>query len=105
MVAKSLIAALVCAVALVSAAPVNSTSELSPIPVRPENFATGSVAHRIVAIADIHSDIKSAVGVLKMAGLIDSNENWIGGDNTFISTGDLVDRGADTIAVYRLFQK
>ncbi|KAF9318041.1 hypothetical protein BG003_011910 [Podila horticola] len=105
MVGKSFIAALVCAVALVGAAPLDRSAELVPVPVRPVNLAASAVAHRIVAVGDIHSDVKAAVSVLKMAGLIDSQENWIGGTNTFISTGDLVDRGADTIAVYKLFQK
>ncbi|KAF9371546.1 hypothetical protein CPB97_001900 [Podila verticillata] len=105
MVGKSFIAALVCAVALVGAAPLDRSAELVPIPVRPLNLAASAVAHRIVAVGDIHSDVKACVGVLKLAGLIDSKENWIGGTNTFISTGDLVDRGADTIAVYKLFQK
>ncbi|KAG0098334.1 hypothetical protein BGZ93_000411 [Podila epicladia] len=112
MVGKSFIAALVCAVALVGAAPLDRSAELVPVPVRPMNLAASAVAHRIVAVGDIHSDIKAAVNVLKMAGLIDSKENWIGGTDTFISTassrkktGDLVDRGADTIAVYKLFQK
>ncbi|KAF9299813.1 hypothetical protein BGZ74_008629 [Mortierella antarctica] len=79
MVGKSFIAALVCAVALVGAAPLDRSAELVPVPVRPMNLAASAVAHRIVAVGDIHSDIKAA--------------------------GDLVDRGADTIAVYKLFQK
>lgn len=86
MVGKSFIAALVCAVALVGAAPLDRSAELVPVPVRPVNLAASAVAHRIVAVGDIHSDVKAAVSVLKMAGLIDSQENWIGGTNTFIST-------------------
>ncbi|KAF9377748.1 hypothetical protein CPC16_011686 [Podila verticillata] len=79
MVGKSFVAALVCAVALVGAAPLDRSAELVPIPVRPVNLAASAVAHRIVAVGDIHSDVKAC--------------------------GDLVDRGSDTIAVYKLFQK
>ncbi|KAF9010334.1 hypothetical protein BGZ52_007583, partial [Haplosporangium bisporale] len=62
MVGKSFVAALVCAVALVGAAPLDRSAELVPIPVRPVNLAASAVAHRIVAVGDIHSDVKACVG-------------------------------------------
>ncbi|KAF9415625.1 hypothetical protein BGZ94_010450, partial [Podila epigama] len=105
MVASRIIAALMCAVALVGAAPVDPSAGLTALPPRPLALSAKSVSHRIVAIGDIHSDIKAAVDVLRLANLIDANENWIGGKDTLVSTGDLVDRGHDTIAVYKLFQK
>ncbi|GJJ72430.1 hypothetical protein EMPS_04787 [Entomortierella parvispora] len=37
--------------------------------------------------------------------MVDREENWSGGQDTLIQTGDLVDRGPDTIAVFRLFEK
>ncbi|KAG0247629.1 hypothetical protein BG011_001142 [Mortierella polycephala] len=64
-----------------------------------------AVSNRIVAIGDLHSDVSQAVAVLQMANLLDKDENWSGGADTLIQTGDLVDRGPDTIAMYRLFEK
>lgn len=34
---------------------------------------------------------------------MDDRGNWIGKDATLIQTGDIVDRGPDTIAIYKLF--
>ena len=41
---------------------------------------------RIVAIGDFHGDWESATYVLKMAGLIDNNFDWIGGMDRFVQT-------------------
>ncbi|KAF9964822.1 hypothetical protein BGZ70_005855 [Mortierella alpina] len=64
-----------------------------------------AVSGRIVAIGDLHSDYSQAVAVLRMANILDSDDNWAGGQDTLISTGDIVDRGPDTIVLYRLFEK
>ncbi|KAG0212770.1 hypothetical protein BGX28_005617 [Mortierella sp. GBA30] len=63
------------------------------------------VSNRIVALGDVHSDYSQAVAVLRMADILDENDNWSGGKDTLISTGDIVDRGPDTIILYRLFEK
>lgn len=41
--------------------------------------------------------------ILRKASLVDNRGYWIGKDTTIIQTGDIVDRGPDTIAIYRLF--
>ncbi|KAK9694009.1 hypothetical protein K7432_013631 [Basidiobolus ranarum] len=64
-----------------------------------------SYVHRTIAIGDIHSDYKNALGVLQMAGVVNSNGDWIMGTNTLVQTGDIVDRGPDTIVLYKYFQK
>ena len=39
------------------------------------------------------------------ARLVDGYAKWTAGPNTvLVQTGDIVDRGRDTIALYRLFQ-
>ncbi|KAG0051909.1 hypothetical protein BGZ83_003188 [Gryganskiella cystojenkinii] len=63
------------------------------------------VNNRIVAVGDLHSDYPQTLAVLRLANIVDKNENWSGGQDTFVQTGDLVDRGPDTIAIYRLFEK
>ncbi|KAF9908937.1 hypothetical protein EC991_009237 [Linnemannia zychae] len=60
---------------------------------------------RIVAVGDLHSDYNNTLTVLQMAKIIDRHGNWIAGRDTFIQTGDNVDRGAGTIAIYQLLQK
>jgi hypothetical protein len=60
---------------------------------------------RIVAVGDLHGDMKNSVATLRMAGIIDKALNWVGGDTIFVQTGDIVDRGDDTIALYKMFQR
>lgn len=71
---------------------------------------TAPITRRIVAVADLHGDYAHALAVLKMAGVIDaaqpsSSPRWLdtSGQTVLVSTGDLVDRGDDTQALYRLF--
>ncbi|KAK9695421.1 hypothetical protein K7432_012968 [Basidiobolus ranarum] len=62
-------------------------------------------SHRTVAVGDIHGDYANALSVLQMAGVVDTKGDWIMGKNTLVQTGDIVDRGPDTIALYKYFQK
>ena len=66
-----------------------------------------AISRRVVAVADLHGDLQHAHNVLRMAGLIDNHyvPNWIGGHDVLVSTGDIVDRGDDTIELYRMFQR
>lgn len=66
-----------------------------------------SIHRRTVAVADLHGDLQHALNVLSMASLISGSGDsiaWTGGHDVLVSTGDIVDRGDDTIALYRLFQ-
>ncbi|RKO96368.1 hypothetical protein CXG81DRAFT_2408, partial [Caulochytrium protostelioides] len=60
---------------------------------------------RILAIGDLHGDWMHAIKSLRTAGVIDAKHNWIAGDATFVQTGDIVDRGDDTIRLYELMRK
>ncbi|WWC68962.1 uncharacterized protein I206_102898 [Kwoniella pini CBS 10737] len=60
---------------------------------------------RLVAVGDLHGDIQNAEKVLRMANLIDSESNWIGNQDILVQTGDIVDRGAYALNVYKLMQK
>ncbi|KAF9990213.1 hypothetical protein BGZ75_003104 [Mortierella antarctica] len=62
-------------------------------------------ANRVVAVGDLHSDLPQTLAVLRLAKVIDSDANWSGGRDTLVQTGDIVDRGPDTIAIYNLFDK
>lgn len=57
------------------------------------------------AMADIHGDYASAAALLEQVGLIDDEENWTGGDQTFIQTGDYTARGPEVRRVLDLLMK
>ncbi|KAH6560939.1 hypothetical protein BASA60_000161 [Batrachochytrium salamandrivorans] len=59
---------------------------------------------RVVAIGDLHGDFKMSVKTLQMANIIDVNFKWIAGNTIVVQTGDVVDRGADTIKLYALLR-
>ncbi|GAA5864642.1 hypothetical protein JCM8547_008259 [Rhodosporidiobolus lusitaniae] len=62
------------------------------------------LSQRIVAVGDIHGDLPRMAAVLRRAEIIDLKGQWIGGETILVQTGDIVDRGKDTIAIYRFFQ-
>ncbi|CDS00984.1 hypothetical protein [Sporisorium scitamineum] len=66
------------------------------------------LSRRTVAVADLHGDLQHAINVLSMASVVSPQPSgeeytWIGGHDVLVSTGDIVDRGDDTIALYKLF--
>lgn len=89
-------------------------------------------SQRIVAVGDLHGDVHHAIRVLKMAGLVDHRNKWIGKRSILgeaetesalrralcvcvqtvadlrrltVQTGDIVDRGKDVIPLYHLFDE
>jgi hypothetical protein len=68
--------------------------------------AASQSASNIVSVSDLHGDYKRAVKILEAASLIDPHTGaWIGGNTTLVQTGDMVDRGAESIQLYRLFKR
>jgi len=57
---------------------------------------------RVVAISDIHGAYAAMLLTLASAGVIDDQEQWIGGDAHLVITGDLLDRGPDSRKVMEL---
>lgn len=47
--------------------------------------------NRIIVIGDIHGDMDKLIECLKIAKLIDSRKNWIGGDTVVVQVGDQID--------------
>ncbi|THH28332.1 hypothetical protein EUX98_g5863 [Antrodiella citrinella] len=47
----------------------------------------------------------NAQAVLEMAGVVDAEGNWTGGVDFFVQTGDIIDRGDDTIKLYAFMDK
>jgi hypothetical protein len=52
-------------------------------------------AARIVAIGDLHGDLKAAKRAFMLAGATNSKDAWIGGQLVVVQTGDVLDRGDD----------
>jgi hypothetical protein len=51
---------------------------------------------RVVAIGDVHGDKDALTAVLRMAGLVDASERWIGGTTHVVQMGDVPARGPQT---------
>ncbi len=51
---------------------------------------------RVVAIGDVHGAYPEFVSILQRTGLIDKDNQWIGGSSVLVQTGDIPDRGPGT---------
>lgn len=71
---------------------------------RDESFRYAA-APRIVAIGDIHGDLRAARRALRLAGAVDADDDWIGKGLVVVQTGDEIDRGDDDRAVIDLFSR
>ena len=59
----------------------------------------------LFAIADLHGDLERAHAALRLCDLVDDNNAWSGAaaNVTLVQTGDLVDRGQQSLEVLELF--
>jgi len=64
-----------------------------------------SGVERIVAVADIHGDYDNFEKILRGTGLIDENNDWIGGKTHFVQLGDVLDRGDEARKAFDLLMK
>jgi Calcineurin-like phosphoesterase len=55
--------------------------------------------HRIVAVGDLHGDFSAWRDILRSANLVDNKGRWTGGDTILIQTGDVVDRGPNSLEI------
>ncbi len=60
---------------------------------------------RIVAIGDIHGDYENYLVALQAAGLVDKRGKWTGGATHLVQTGDIPDRGPDTLKIIEHLDK
>lgn len=61
---------------------------------------------RVIAIGDVHGDLKALRQALRLGGAIDSDERWLGGKElTVVQTGDQVDRGDQDREVLDVIEK
>jgi hypothetical protein len=60
---------------------------------------------RIVAVGDVHGAYDQFVAILKKTGVIDANLTWSGGRTHLVQTGDVLDRGADSLKALDLLRR
>lgn len=60
---------------------------------------------RIVAVGDVHGDFDQFVKTLRVAQVIDGNNDWIGGKTHLVQMGDVLDRGPDSRKAMDLLMK
>lgn len=56
---------------------------------------------RIVAIGDLHGDYDAYREVLRLAGITNRRGRWAAGEAHLVQTGDIADRGPDTLRIIR----
>ena len=61
--------------------------------------AAASPLHRIVAVGDLHGDFSAWRNIARAAQLVNDGGHWIGGDTVLVQTGDVVDRGPDSLKI------
>lgn len=61
--------------------------------------AAASAAPRVVAVGDLHGDFIAWRAIAHAAGLVDAAGRWTGGRTILVQTGDVVDRGPDSLDI------
>lgn len=60
---------------------------------------------RVVAIGDIHGNEAGFRQLLKMASLVNSSGDWVGGDTVLVMNGDIVGRGGNPRRIYAAIRR
>lgn len=59
----------------------------------------------VVAVGDLHGDYAAYIAIMKEAKLVDDKGRWTGGSTVFVQTGDVPDRGPDSLKIIRHLMK
>jgi hypothetical protein len=62
-------------------------------------------AQRLVVFGDVHGDLNATIAALEIAGAIDEERNWSGGELVLVQTGDQLDRGDEEPEILALFEQ
>ena len=60
---------------------------------------------RLIALGDVHGDYQALINALELAGVIDDEVAWIGGDTVVVQTGDQLDRGDEERRILDTIQR
>lgn len=80
----------------------HSVACAAPLEIDPYRW---SGVERVVAIGDIHGDYDNYMVALTAAGLVDKKGKWTGGATHLVQTGDIPDRGPDTLRIMEHLDK
>lgn len=50
------------------------------------DLSAASKSGRTVAVGDLHSDLDQTLAVLRLANVVDKDQNWSGGQDTLVQT-------------------
>ena len=89
------------AVATVPAPAAPSASDSASVASEASRFPA---ATRLVAVGDLHGDLRATRAALRLAGVIDSSDRWAGGATVLVQTGDVLDRGDDERRILELLE-
>ncbi|XP_061343996.1 shewanella-like protein phosphatase 2 [Gastrolobium bilobum] len=79
---------------------------LLPPPPSPPPLPTRLLSpRRLIAIGDLHGDLKKTKQALRLGGLIDASDRYIGGSATVVQVGDVLDRGGDELKILYFLEK
>ncbi len=70
-------------------------SARADLPVAETKTSRVPEAARVVAIGDLHGDLKVAKRAFVLAGATNDKDQWVGGQLVVVQTGDILDRGDD----------
>uniref|UniRef100_A0A7S0X0G7 Calcineurin-like phosphoesterase domain-containing protein n=1 Tax=Chlamydomonas leiostraca TaxID=1034604 RepID=A0A7S0X0G7_9CHLO len=59
---------------------------------------------RVLVMADMHGDLDQSKATLRLLGAINEDGSWSGGRALLVQTGDLVDRGPNSLGVLDFFE-
>jgi hypothetical protein len=96
---------LVAAVFLAALAAAFGTTRTTPFAQRAEPVCDIRTTERVVAVGDVHGAYSQFTSILRTAGLLDERERWIGGRAILVQTGDVLDRGPDSLKVLDLLRR
>lgn len=91
------------AVTAAKVAPAATATPVAPASVTADAPALARPAAKLViAVGDLHGDLAATRRALRLAGVIDERDQWIGGETVVVQTGDILDRGDDERAILEL---
>ncbi|KAG8346285.1 putative Calcineurin like phosphoesterase [Trypanosoma vivax] len=64
-----------------------------------------SESRLLIVVGDLHGDFNQTLSILKITGLVNDRQHWVGGNTYFVQLGDIFDVGPDDISIVRLFMK
>lgn len=72
----------------------------------PEDYIDLKENQRLICVGDVHGDLQALKRFLQLAQVYDpSTDSWCGGNTIVVQCGDVLDRGFEELACYRLLSK